>query len=73
MPSDNGGNYVSKAFFAYLVKDDIGHQLTLSDTPAQNGVAEIAKRTMKSKARAMMQEERLSGNIGQRKVMQQYI
>ena len=38
--TDNGGEYCSKAFDAYLKENRITHQLTVPYNPAQNGVPE---------------------------------
>jgi transposase InsO family protein len=56
----NGGEYTSKAFTVYLRKEGIRHQLTVPDTPEENGIDERPNRTIQEKARAMMQEARLS-------------
>ncbi|HEY0433295.1 MAG TPA: reverse transcriptase domain-containing protein [Chitinophagaceae bacterium] len=52
--SDNGTEYVSKEFEAYLKKSGIRHQLTVPYTLEQNGVAERANRTIVEKARTML-------------------
>ncbi|XP_046868715.1 uncharacterized protein LOC124461204 [Drosophila willistoni] len=44
--SDNGREYVNKAFDDYLKKNGILRQLTIAYTPQQNGVAERANRTL---------------------------
>ena len=41
--SDNGGEYLSDEFQAYLKKEGIEHELTVPRTPEQNGVAETMK------------------------------
>ena len=38
--TDNGGEYVSREFDAYLKSKGIRHELTIAHTPEQNGVAE---------------------------------
>jgi transposase InsO family protein len=38
--TDNGGEYTSKEFIAYLHRCGIRRQLTCPNTPQQNGVAE---------------------------------
>ena len=38
--SDNGGEYTSKKFEAYLKSEGIRHECTIPKTPEQNGVAE---------------------------------
>src|SRR5215469_9456007 len=52
--SDNGGEYVSHAFKAYLKSNGIHHQTTVAYTPEQNGVAERANRTIVERARSML-------------------
>ena len=36
----NGGEFTSKEFKTYLMEEGIMHELTISKTPEQNGVAE---------------------------------
>ena len=38
--TDNGGEYMSKDFQAYLTSKGIEHQLTVPHSPQQNGLAE---------------------------------
>ena len=57
--SDNGGEYTSKEFEAYLKKSGITHQKTAPYTPEQNGVAERANRTIIEMARAMLHDSKL--------------
>ena len=57
--TDNGGEYVSKEFEAYLKSKGIKHQLTIPYTPEQNGVAECMNRTIMESARAMMSHANL--------------
>ena len=52
--TDNGGEYLSKAFNDHLKKKGIKRQLTLPGTPQQNGVAERADRTIQETARSML-------------------
>ena len=52
--TDNGGEYVSKEFEAYLKSKGIRHELTIAHTPEQNGVAERMNRTLMESARAML-------------------
>jgi transposase InsO family protein len=52
--SDNGGEYVSKAFALYLQQQGIRHQTTAPYSPEQNGVAERANRTLMEAARSML-------------------
>ena len=44
--SDNGGEYVSKIFAAYLKEKGIAHQTTAPYSPSQNGVTERMNRTI---------------------------
>ena len=53
MRTDNGREYCSKAFDAYL-KENFTHQLTVPYNPAQNGVAERMNRTVVESARSML-------------------
>ena len=52
--SDNGGEYTSKLFDAYLKEKGIIHQTTLPNNPAQNGAAERTNRTIMETARTMV-------------------
>lgn len=52
--TDNGGEYLSNDFRAYLSNHGIKHQLTVAYTPQQNGVAERMNRTLMSLVRAIM-------------------
>ncbi len=52
--TDNGGEFVSKEFEAYLKSKGIMHQLTIAYTPQQNGTAERMNRTIMESARAML-------------------
>ena len=38
--TDNGGEYMSTEFNAYLRQEGIRHKLSVPKTPKQNGVAE---------------------------------
>lgn len=57
--SDNGGEFISKAFRGYLEKNGIKRQLSTPYTPQQNGVAERANRTIVEMARSMIHAQRL--------------
>lgn len=57
--SDNGGEYISKEFEAYLKSKGINHQLTVPHSPEQNGVAERMNRTLMESARSMIAHARL--------------
>ena len=52
--SDNGGEYVSQEFKAYLKAKGVHHQLTAPHCPQQNGVSERMNRTLVESARAML-------------------
>jgi hypothetical protein len=52
--SDNGGEYTSNQFEAYLKAQGIAHQTSAPHTPQQNGVAERADRTIVEMARSMI-------------------
>ena len=57
--TDNGGEYLSKEFEAYLSSKGIKHELTIAYSPEQNGVAERMNRTLMESARAMMSHANL--------------
>jgi Integrase core domain len=52
--SDNGGEYLSRAFKDHLVEHGITHQLTVPYTPQQNGAAERLNRTLLNSTRSML-------------------
>jgi transposase InsO family protein len=52
--TDNGGEFMSKAFTAFLESQGILHQTTAPYSPQQNGVAERANRTLVESARSML-------------------
>ena len=52
--TDNGGEYVSGEFEAYLKSKGIHHQLTVPHSPQQNGVAERMNRTVVESARSLI-------------------
>jgi hypothetical protein len=52
--SDNGGEYINKAFSRYLSEHGIIHQLTIPYCPQQNGVAERFNQTLINMARCML-------------------
>jgi len=51
--SDNESKYTSAEFKAYLAGEDIEHQLSISERPEQNGVAERMNRTLTERARSI--------------------
>ncbi|MCO5559949.1 hypothetical protein L7F22_013553 [Adiantum nelumboides] len=52
--SDNGGEYISKAFQQFCRDEGIQQQFTIPYTPQQNGVSERKNRTLVQAARAMI-------------------
>ena len=61
--SNNGGEYTSRQFEAYLAKEGIKHQLTIPYTPQQNGVSERRNRTLMEMARCLLYEKKLPLNF----------
>ena len=61
--SDNGGEYMSKAFEAFMREHGIQHHTSAPYTPQQNGVAERANRTLVEMARAMLHAQGLSYDL----------
>jgi transposase InsO family protein len=57
--SDNGGEFISKAFQRFLKNHGIERQPSTPYTPEQNGVAERANRTIVEMARSMIHAQRL--------------
>lgn len=58
--SDNGKEYLNKAFFDYLKSEGIMSQFSTPYCPQQNGVSERANRTLQEKMRAMLKTSGLS-------------
>lgn len=56
MINNNGGEYVSKEFERFNVKNGIFMNLTAPYTPQQNPVAEIGNRTTVEKSRALVKQ-----------------
>ena len=52
--TDNGGEYLSNEFKAFLDDSGIKHQLTTPYTPQQNGVAERRNRTTMEMVQCMV-------------------
>jgi hypothetical protein len=52
--SDRGGEYLSAEFDQYLLDQGITRQLTIHDSPQQNGIAECLNCTLVEHARAML-------------------
>ena len=61
--SDRGGEYTSKEFEDYLSRKGIKHQLTVHDTPEQNGVAKQLNHTLVERSRAMLLESNLPKSL----------
>jgi len=50
---DNGGEYTSIEFKAYLAGENIKHQLSIPGRPDHNGVAERMNQTLTKRARSI--------------------
>lgn len=61
--SDNGGEYCSNNFDEYLKQKGITRQLTVSNNPGQNGLAERMNHTLVESVRSMMFHSNLSVNF----------
>ena len=61
--SDNGGEYLSTEFVNYLKCKGIQHELTVPNTPEQNGVSERMNRTLMESARSMLSHAGLQNNF----------
>lgn len=60
--SDNGKEFIAKAFNAFCTEHGIHHQLSAVYTPQQNGLAERKNRTLRTlmeSARSMLQMAQL--------------
>ena len=57
--TDNGGEYTSTDFKAYLRTEGVRHELTVPKTPKQNGVAERMNQTLVETVRAMLADTKL--------------
>ena len=57
--TDNGGEYVSRKFREFLKLKGITHELTIPETPQQNGKAERMNRTLVESARSMLMQSGL--------------
>ena len=56
--TDNGGEYLSGKFKAFLKKEGVRHELTVPKTPEQNGVAERLNRTLMEMTRSTLHNTR---------------
>ena len=57
--TDNGGEYLSKAFMTYLTEHGVIHQTTVPYTPQQNGTAERLNRTLMQTVRSLLEHANL--------------
>ncbi|CAI7789340.1 unnamed protein product [Closterium sp. NIES-54] len=57
--TDQGGEFLSKDFSSWLKKNGIRHSLTMPYSPAMNGIAEQASRTITEMARGLLIEAAL--------------
>ena len=57
--TDNGGEYTSREFEAYLKKAGIRHEKTIPRNPEQNGVAERMNRTLMEMVRSLLSDSHL--------------
>ena len=57
--TDNGGEYTSTKFTAYLKAEGVRHECTIPKTPEQNGVAERLNRTLVESSRSMLLDAKL--------------
>ena len=60
LQTDNGGEYISKEFEAYLKSKRIFHEMSVPHSPEQNGVAERMNRTLVESARSTLSRAGLS-------------
>ncbi len=58
--TDGGGEYTSTEFGRYLEKAGVNHELTIPQTPEQNGVAERMNRTLMESVRSLLADSGLS-------------
>jgi len=61
--TDNAKEYTSTEFNKLLESEGIKHELTVSHTPQQNGVAERANRTLVEMARCMLLQSKLPNSL----------
>ncbi|GEM12751.1 copia-type polyprotein [Rhodotorula toruloides] len=60
LQTDNGSEYTSRAFRAFLAGEGITHRLSIPYTPQQNSLSERAVRTVKEKVTTLLAEANLS-------------
>nr|CAD1829790.1 unnamed protein product [Ananas comosus var. bracteatus] len=63
MRTDNGGEYTSAEFSAYLRECKIRRQLTCPRTPQQNGIAERKNRHLAETCRSMLHAKNVQGRF----------
>ncbi|CAI7752275.1 unnamed protein product [Closterium sp. NIES-54] len=61
--TDRGGEFLSKEFGLWLKKNGIRHSLTMPYSPAMNGIAERANRTITETTRGLLIEAGLPDNF----------
>lgn len=61
--SDNGGEYINSQFNKYLLDHGIQRQLTVPESPQQNGVAERKNQTIMNTARCLMIESGIDQDL----------
>jgi len=61
--SDGGGEYLNKQFRKYLEDAGIQHQISPPYSPAQNGRAERANRTIMENARCILEDSKLGNEF----------
>ncbi|GJP29958.1 hypothetical protein CLOM_g21199 [Closterium sp. NIES-68] len=59
--TDRGGEFLSKDFSTWLKNQGIRHSLTMPYSPAMNGIAERANRTLTETARGLLIEAEIPG------------
>ncbi|MBW0462247.1 hypothetical protein O181_001962 [Austropuccinia psidii MF-1] len=60
--SDNGGEFTSKEFLDYLMKNGIKFWSTAPYTPQQNPISERANRTLMERTRCLLLDSKLLMN-----------
>ena len=63
MRTDNGGEYTSNEFTAYLKQEGVRHELTVPKTTQQNGVAERMNRMLIEIVCLMLSDAKLPKNF----------
>ncbi len=63
MRTDNGCEYLSNKFRAYLSENGIHHQLTVAYTPQQKSVAERMNRTLMNLVRSMLHHKSIEKKV----------